>query len=60
MSGMTARCERVVGESSLWYGYVCMLACVYGVYLIVGNNYHRVALIRKYMYGYIYMEVFRL
>ena len=35
-----------------------MLACVYGTYLIVGINSHRVALIRKYIYGYTYMEVF--
>ena len=35
-----------------------MLACVYGAYLIVGINCHRVALIQKYMYGYTYMEVF--
>ena len=35
-----------------------MLACVYGAYLIVGINCLRVALIRKYMYGYTYMEVF--
>ena len=42
MSGMTARCERAVEESQLWYGYVCMLACVYGTYLIVGLNYCRV------------------
>ena len=26
-----------------WYGYVCMLACVYGTYLIVGLNCYRVA-----------------
>ena len=38
MSGMTARCERAVGESQLWYDYVCMLASVYGAYLIVGNK----------------------
>ena len=38
MSGMTARCERAVEESQLWYDYVCMLACVYGAYLIVGNK----------------------
>ena len=38
MSGMTARCERAVGESQLWYDYVCMLVCVYGAYLIVGNK----------------------
>ena len=37
-----------------------MLACVYGAYLIVGNNCHRVVLIPKYMYGHTYMEVFRL
>ena len=36
-----------------------MLACVYGAYLIVGINCYRVALIRKYMHGYTYMEVFR-
>ena len=36
-----------------------MLACVYGAYLIVGINCHRVALIWKYMYGCTYMEVFR-
>ena len=59
MSGMTARCERVVRESQLWYSYVCMLAWVYGAYLIVVINCHRVALIQKYMYGYTYMEVFR-
>ena len=59
MCGMTARYERAVGESQPWYSYVCMLACVYGAYLIVGINCHRVALIRKYMYGYTYMEVFR-
>ena len=38
MSGMAARRERAVRESQLWYDYVCMLACVYGVYLIVGNK----------------------
>ena len=35
-----------------------MFACLYGAYLIVGINCHQVALIRKYMYGYTYMEVF--
>ena len=36
-----------------------MLACVYGAYLIVGSKFNdRVALIRKYIYGYTYMEVF--
>ena len=35
-----------------------MLACVYGAYLIMGINCHRVALVQKYMYGYTYMEVF--
>ena len=59
MSGMTARCEHAVGESWLWYDYVCLLACVCGAYLIVGINYYRVALVRKYMYWYTYMEVFR-
>ena len=34
--------------------------CVYGAYLIVGIHCYRVALIWKYMYGYTYMEVFRL
>ena len=38
MSGLTARCEHAVRESQLWYDYVCMLACVYGAYLIVGNK----------------------
>ena len=38
MSDMTARSECAVGESYLWYGYVCVLACVYGAYLIVGNK----------------------
>ena len=33
------------------YMYACM--CVWCIF-----NYHRVALIRKYMYGYTYMEVF--
>ena len=59
MSGMTARCERAVGESQLWHDYVCMLACVYGAYLIVGVNCHQVALIWKYMYGDKYMEIFK-
>ena len=36
-----------------------MLVCVYGAYLIVGSKFNdRVALIQKYIYGYIYMEVF--
>ena len=35
-----------------------MLACVYGAYLIVGINFHWVALIWKNMYGYAYMKVF--
>ena len=39
MSGIPARCECAVGESQLWYDYVCMLACVYGAYLIVGNKW---------------------
>ena len=37
-----------------------MLACVYGTYLIVGTHCYRVALIWKYMYGYTYMEVFKI
>ena len=38
-----------------------MLACVYGAYLIVGSKFNdRVALIRKYIYMGIYMEVFSL
>ena len=38
-----------------------MLACVYGAYLIVGSKFNdRVVLIWKYIYGYIYMEVFSL
>ena len=32
--------------------YACLHVCM------VGINCHRVALIRKYMYGYTYMEVF--
>ena len=30
------------GSATFWYGYVCMLACVYGAYLIVGLSYCRV------------------
>ena len=38
-----------------------MLACVYGAYLIVGSKFNdQVALIRKYIYMGIYMEVFSL
>jgi hypothetical protein len=38
-----------------------MLVCVYGAYLIVGSEFNdRVALIQKYTYWDIYMEVFSL
>ena len=30
------------------------------IYMYIGRIYFRVALIRKYIYGYIYMEVFSL
>ena len=60
MSGMTARCERAVGESQLWYDYVCMLACVYGVYLIVGiivsGSFDTEVYVWVYIYGGIQLQ----
>ena len=60
MSGMTTKCERAVGESQLWYDYVCMLACVYGVYLIVGNklslgSFDTEIYVWVFIYGIIYI-----
>ena len=58
MSGMTARCERAVGESQLWYDYVCMLACAYGAYLIVGNKLSSGSFDTKvYVWVYIYGSI---
>ena len=58
MRGMIARCERAVGESQLWYGYVCMLACVYGAYLIVGNKLSSGSFdMEVYVWVYIYESI---
>ena len=59
MSGMAARCERTVAEIQLWYGYVCMLACVCGAYLIVGNKLSLGSFDTEIYIG-VYMEVFSL
>jgi hypothetical protein len=58
MSGMTASVSMRSGRASFYTTiYACMLACVYGVYLIVGINVRWIDTeVYIYLGVYIYMK----